>query len=177
MPTYYNRAAAVAYAQAWWNGNNPNYPAFTDDCTNFISQCLRAGGAPMTGYPNRARGWWITEGWRSGARGNHYPNETWSYSWAVANAFMSNLQNSKSGLTAKQVQSPSELEPGDVICYDFEGDGRINHTTIVTSVYNGVPYINAHTVGSANRHYSYADSYAYTPNIRYYYFKIDDVFN
>ncbi|HWJ76515.1 MAG TPA: amidase, partial [Niallia sp.] len=59
----------------------------------------------------------------------------------------------------------------------FEGDGRINHTTIVTSVYNGVPYINAHTVGSANRHYSYADSYAYTPNIRYYYFKIDDVFN
>ena len=41
---------------------------FTVDCTNFVSQALRAGGAPMSGYPNRNKGWWITDGWRVGVK-------------------------------------------------------------------------------------------------------------
>ena len=178
IPTYYNRVAAVQYARTWWNSKNPNYPAFSDDCTNFISQCLRAGGAPMTGAPNRAKGWWITDGWKGGrVAGGYHTKETWSYSWAVANSFRANLENSKSGLTATRVSSPSELEIGDVICYDFEGDGVVNHTTIVTSMRDGVPYIHAHTIASADRHYDYTNSYAYTPQTIYYYYKINDVFN
>ena len=42
----YNRQAAVQYANTWWNSNNPAYPVFDVDCTNYISQCLRAGGHP-----------------------------------------------------------------------------------------------------------------------------------
>ncbi|QCR30966.1 amidase domain-containing protein [Lysinibacillus sp. SGAir0095] len=178
MPTYYNRNAAVEYARAWWDKKNPAYPAFLVDCTNFISQCLRAGGAPMSGAPNRGRGWWITDAWRSGHRGEgHYSKESWSYSWSVAHSFRWYLQNAKSGLTAKQVQNPSELQIGDVICYDFQGNGVVDHTTIVTSMVDGVPYIHAHTADSADRHYDYSNSLAYTPNIRYYFFKIDDVFH
>ncbi|MEK9196955.1 amidase domain-containing protein [Ureibacillus sp. 179-F W5.1 NHS] len=173
---YYNRQAAVQYARTWWNRKNPNYPAFSVDCTNFVSQCLRAGGAPMSGAPNRGKGWWITDGWRRGSGNGYYSNETWSYSWSVSHSFRLYLENAKSGLTAKRVQSPSELEIGDVICYDFQGNGVIDHTTIVTSMVNGVPYIHAHTVDSADRHYDYSNSYAYTPNTKYYFFKIDDVF-
>ncbi|MBX4322004.1 amidase domain-containing protein, partial [Mycobacterium tuberculosis] len=55
----YDRLNAVKYAETWWNSYNPRYTKFTNDCTNFISQCLRAGGAPMTGYPNRSKGWWM----------------------------------------------------------------------------------------------------------------------
>jgi len=176
IPTYYNRQAAVQYARTWWNGRNPRYPDFEDDCTNFISQCLRAGGAPMTGMPNRSKGWWITDGWQTG-RPRQFARETWSYSWSVAQAFKLHLDNSKSGLTAKRVSSPSELTIGDVICYDFEGDGRINHTTIVTTMVNGVPYIHAHTVNSADRLFDYRNSRAYTPNTIYYYYKISDVFH
>lgn len=177
IPTYYNRYAAVQYARTWWNGKNPNYPEFEDDCTNFISQCLRAGGAPMTGAPNRARGWWITDGWKSGRRGGgYYARETWSYSWAVANSFRWFLENSRTGLTTTRVQSPSELQIGDVICYDFQGDGRVDHNTIVTSMVDGVPYIHAHTIDSADRHYDYSNSLAYTPNTIYYFYKINDVF-
>ena len=52
----YNREAAVRYANKWWDSRNPAFPAFDVDCTNFISQCLLAGGAPMHGYPNREVG-------------------------------------------------------------------------------------------------------------------------
>lgn len=169
--------AAVQYAKTWWNGRNPNYPSFDVDCTNFISQCLRAGGAPMTGSPNRGKGWWITDGWRSGSsRYGHYPNETWSYSWAVAHSLRWYLETAKTGLTAKRVQSPSKLEIGDIILYDFQGNGVIDHSTIVTSMVNGLPYIHAHTADSENRFYDYSNSYAYTPAIQYYFFKIDDIF-
>lgn len=148
------------------------------DCTNFISQCLRAGGAPMRGAPNRAKGWWITDSWKSGrAVGGHYSNESWSYSWAVANSLRWYLENSTSGLAATRVFSPSELEIGDVICYDFQGNGVVDHTTIVTSMEEGVPYIHAHTADSADRHYDYSNSHAYTPQIQYYFYKINDVFN
>ena len=54
--------AASDHANTWWNSYNPAYPRFDVDCTNYISQCLRAGGAPMWGYPNRERGWWIGGG-------------------------------------------------------------------------------------------------------------------
>lgn len=37
----YNRLEAVKYAERWWNSFNPEYRRFEDDCTNYISQCLR----------------------------------------------------------------------------------------------------------------------------------------
>ena len=52
----YNREAAVRYANTWWDSRNPAFPSFDVDCTNYISQCLLAGGAPMHGYPNRETG-------------------------------------------------------------------------------------------------------------------------
>ena len=58
----YNRQAAVQYANLWWNRRNPAFPNFTVDCTNYISQCLLAGGAPMRGAPNRGKGWWVQHG-------------------------------------------------------------------------------------------------------------------
>lgn len=51
----YERMKAVQYAERWWNEFNPRYHKFTDDCTNFISQCLHAGGIPMWGRQTKAR--------------------------------------------------------------------------------------------------------------------------
>lgn len=158
----YDRLKAVQYAEKWWNSYNPAFKSFEVDCTNFISQCLFAGGAPMRGYPSRNQGWWV--------RGNN-----WSYSWAVANALRIHLANSNIGLRAKEVKSPKELMLGDIICYDFEGDGRFNHNTIVTAKDSeGYPLVNAHTTNSRMRYWSYEDSTAYTPNIKYKFFSILD---
>ncbi|MDF2854427.1 MAG: hypothetical protein K0Q87_278 [Neobacillus sp.] len=158
----YNRLKAVQYAERWWNTYNPAYQKFENDCTNFISQCLHAGGAPMRGYPNRGSGWW-------------YRNKNWSYSWSVAHALRLYLGNSKSGLRTREVSSPDQLLLGDVICYDFEGDGRYNHNTIVTGKDAfGMPLVNAHTYNSRQRYWAYEDSSAYTPNIKYKFFTIVD---
>lgn len=158
----YDRRKAVQYAERWWNSYNPAFKKFEVDCTNYISQCLYAGGAPMRGYPNRGQGWWM--------RGNNY-----SYSWAVANSLRWYLAGSKAGLRAKEVRSPDELVPGDVICYDFQGDGRFDHNTIVVAKdANRMPLVNAHTYNSRMRYWEYTDSSAYTPKIKYKFYSIHD---
>lgn len=64
---------------------------------------------------------------------------------------------------------------GDVICYDFEGDGRWNHTTIVVAKdADGMPLVNANTYNSRMRYWAYEDSTAYTPNMKYAFFHITD---
>lgn len=158
----YNRRKAVQYAERWWNDYNPAFPKFEVDCTNFVSQCLYAGNAPMRGYPDRSRGWWCK-------------NNNWSYSWSVAHALRWYLSSSDQGLTAKEVTSANKLSLGDVICYDFEGDGKWNHNTIVTAKdAQGEPLVNAHTTNSRHRYWSYEDSYAWTPKCQYKFFKIGE---
>lgn len=158
----YDRRAAVRYAERWWNSYNPAYRRFTVDCTNYISQCLYAGGAPMWGSPNRETGWW-------------YTSENWSFSWAVAHSMRWYLSGAEQGLKGREVESPEELTYGDVICYDFDGDGRWDHTTIVTGKDQyGMPLVNAHTDNSRHRYWSYEDSLAWTENIEYKFFQIDD---
>lgn len=158
----YDRLQAVKYAERYWNEYNPNFKSFDVDCTNYVSQCLYAGNAPMTGYPNRSKGWWMRD-------------SSWSYSWTVAHALRWYLPNAKSGLRAREVKDPGELQLGDVICYDFQGDGRFDHNTIVTAKdENGMPLVNAHTANSRMRYWAYEDSTAYTPNIKYKFYHIVD---
>ncbi|BCB02804.1 amidase domain-containing protein [Bacillus sp. KH172YL63] len=158
----YDRLRAVQYAERWWNSYNPAYKKFENDCTNYISQCLHAGDAPMRGYPAKGKGWWMRSG-------------NWSYSWTVANSLRWYIPHSTVGLRGTQVSDPQELKLGDVICYDFEGDGRFDHTTIVTGKdAGGMPLVNAHTFNSRMRYWDYEDSTAYTPDIQYRFFTIID---
>ena len=54
----YEREAAAAYADRWWDSGNPEFEEFDVDCTNYISQCLFAGKAPIhyTGKEKRDGG-------------------------------------------------------------------------------------------------------------------------
>ena len=47
--SYYDRLAAVQYAEKHWDKPNESYKQFEVNCTNYISQCLHAGKAPMRG--------------------------------------------------------------------------------------------------------------------------------
>ncbi len=159
-PFNYDRREAVRYAEQWWDSYNPAYKHFDVDCTNYISQCLRAGGAPMLGQHNRSKGWW-------------YSGKSWSYSWAVAHSLRWYLSGARKGLIASEASEANQLSPGDIICYDFQGDGRFDHTTIVVNKDSqGEPLVNAHTTNSRQRFWAYTDSTAYTPNIQYKFFHI-----
>ncbi|WP_100371847.1 amidase domain-containing protein [Bacillus sp. FJAT-45037] len=161
LKSSYNRLEAVKYAERWWDEYNPAYKKFTDNCTNFISQCMRAGRAPMNGGGNRSKGWW-------------FHKNNWSYSWTVAHSFRWYLSGAKAGLRGVERQSASDLALGDVICYDFNGDGRWQHCTIVVAKDgNGEPLVNAQSANSRMRYWKYEDSTAWTPNIKYKYFHIE----
>ena len=48
----YDPQAAANYADTWWNGRNPAYHDYGDnDCANFVSQCLIAGGLSLSAGP------------------------------------------------------------------------------------------------------------------------------
>ncbi|MBN6187935.1 amidase domain-containing protein [Aneurinibacillus sp. BA2021] len=159
----YNRLQAVRYAEAWWNDSNPQFRSFDVDCTNFISQCLYAGGIPMHPTGNRSTGWWY--------QGGNSDEALWSYSWAVAHSFRWYLENGHVKTETKP--SADLLSLGDVICYDFDGDGRWQHSTIVVAKDgNGMPLVNAHTTNSRHRYWDYRDSTAYTSDIEYRFFHI-----
>lgn len=166
----YDRKRAAEYADRYWESANPAYLEFEVDCSNYVSQCIFAGGAPMNYTDRRESGWWYR-----GMSGNR---ENWSYSWAVADSLRRYLAAGRThGLRAKVVGTPQELEPGDVISYCWKGDGRYGHSTVVAAMDgNGMPLVNAHTVSSKHRYWDYRDSYAWTENTKYLFFHITDLF-
>jgi hypothetical protein len=163
----YQRRKAQAYADRWWDHPNPEFIHFQVDCTNYVSQCLFAGGAPMNYTGNRSTGWWYRDQGKT----------DWSFSWSVAHSLYWYLNSSRTGLTAQRVQSPLDLDIGDVILYDWDGNGEYQHSTIVTAFDgNGMPLVNAHTSNSRHRYWDYRDSYAWSEKTVYRFFHISDVF-
>ncbi|MRG27436.1 amidase domain-containing protein [Laceyella tengchongensis] len=156
----YDRERAVKYAETFWSRPNPYYRAFADDCTNFVSQCLRAGGLPM------ARGWWYRRG-RNG-------QASWSHSWAVAHSLCLFLKRGGPTGRTREVGDVGQLQLGDVICYDWEGDGRWNHNTIITAfAEDGSPLVNARTISRQHFPWDYKASHAWTPKTRYAFLHIE----
>lgn len=154
----YQRERAVQYAETFWNQPNPYYVTFTDDCTNFVSQCLHAGGLPM------GRNWWYRRGKRA----------TWSYTWAVAHSLYQFLKRGGPTGKTREVSDISQLTRGDVICYDWEGDNRWNHNTIITAFdAAGMPLVNARTISRQHFPWDYRQSYAWTPKTRYAFLHIE----
>lgn len=131
----YDRLAAQAYAYQWWNKrNNEQYGYYSRvsggcyscwyDCTNFVSQTLQAGGMVE---------WKKSSYW-------YYSDEKPSYSWGVSNSFYKHFE-----LRAKPVQRISDLQVGDVVQADINGDGRIDHAALVTKVTPTGVYVTQHT--------------------------------
>lgn len=149
----YSREKAVNYAINYAVVPNPAFKYFVlygengGDCTNFISQCLNAGGAPMIFSGENP--WWYDN--------KNTPNlsdDKWSISWAVAGSLYWYLKNSYTknlyGVKGKEVPSVSMLEPGDIISYQ-DSKGIIAHSAIITSFDDyGNPLIAQHTPNVLN---------------------------
>ncbi|MBI3898151.1 MAG: amidase domain-containing protein [Gammaproteobacteria bacterium] len=147
---WYDRKAAAAYANAWSgsiqlsNGEvedlyNPAYDMARqdNDCTDFASQVLAAGGWPIhDGWANDNPVNWSPDLW--GLRG---PSQTWS----VASWLFDYASNSKRG--EKKGIWPSDdgnldiwnLELGDLVFVDWDPnghyDGAIDHAMVISGTY------------------------------------------
>ncbi|MFF9216125.1 amidase domain-containing protein [Streptomyces viridosporus] len=153
----YDYKAMAAYAEKHWRDYNPDYPSFDGrgaggDCTNFVSQSLKAGG------------------WK------HVPGYVYDYTRWFGNAdiqshsFIGVNEWSWFGLNSQRVTSLAnvyQMDVGDVLQVDFDRDGSKDHTMIVTyRSPQGVPYLTYHSTNTYRR--SVASIIASYPNAAYY---------
>lgn len=134
----YDNIKARDYAYLWTSNsstlrNNSAYPYYSNyydcyscwnDCTNFVSQAIKAGGMKYRDS--------IYYGASSSVEW-YYSNSKPSYTWGGAHNFYLHWKN-----RAGVVSYVSSLQTGDVVNADFGGDGHIDHTAIIT--YNSGSY-------------------------------------
>jgi hypothetical protein len=160
----YNGRAAAAYARYWYSRRSSSYPRFGNDCTNFISQALRAGGMrfmraggnndPVPSVPTfldeyeKGEGsWWsakLVQG--SGTA----PIYHWTHSWSLAETSHDRILEYDIGVV---LGSTARLRAGDLVYYRFRGSdgefptehGRWTHAAIVTRVTKQGAWIAQHT--------------------------------
>ncbi|WP_338419855.1 amidase domain-containing protein [Streptomyces klenkii] len=136
-----NYKAMAEYAEKYWKNYNPDYRAYPlgtgGDCTNFVSQALKAGGwkhAP--GKAGDYTKWW-------------YGSDTQSDSWTGVNEWSWFAQNSK---RVKPLKYAYQMEVGDVLQADFDRDGSKDHTMLVTYRDSlGTPYLTYHSFDTYRR--------------------------
>ncbi len=133
----YNANNAVSYARTWAYSRNTSYPVLDanssqgGDCTNFVSQALRAGGWRNTATTSTTSDllWWFTNKTTTG----------YSQSWSTAHGFFRHMNGgvnppgtgtSYEGWT--KWDGATSLNYGDVVSADWTGDNAIDHTMIVT---------------------------------------------
>lgn len=148
--------AMATYAEKYVYTYNKDYPDFNGhgaggDCTNFVSQSLKAGGwKHVPGYVYDYTRWF----------GNA---DIQSDSFVGVNEWSWFAQNSKRTTALANVY---QLEVGDVLQMDFDRDGSKDHTMIVTYKSGGVPYVTYHSNNTLRR--SVASLVASYPNAYYY---------
>jgi hypothetical protein len=125
-----NRSKAVSYAHKWAYDINSNYGEFYSlggDCTNFVSQVVRAGGAPM----DRSGDWiWFYDAMNP-APGKR--NAKRSSSWSGVNELYDYLIGNDSTGPSGQRTSNDALVPADLVQLRKSGASRYFHSAIVVS--------------------------------------------
>ena len=148
----YNRFKSVEYARRWALGSNPKFYHFGGiggDCTNFISQCLLAGGGQMNfAYPY---GWYYK---------NSYDR---SPSWTSVGEFGKFLLRTGGGTgPVGEIVKLEDLEIGDIIQLR-QNYTHYNHSLIVSSKVGGEIYVCAHSNDALDRPLSSYQYYALMP--------------
>lgn len=133
-----NIANEINYARKWAFSRNPAYYDFENiggDCTNFVSQCLYAGGAVMN-Y-TRDTGWYYSSLHDRAA------------AWTSVEYFYKFIINNKGIGPFGRVIPLSQIRSGDVI--QLGTANRFYHTLLVVNIRAGEPNIAAHTFDAFNR--------------------------
>ena len=126
-----NVPAETAYAKKWAYSRNPAYYNFDNnggDCTNFISQCLYAGGAVMNYTPDV--GWYYNS-----------PDDR-AAAWTSVEYLYKFIVNNKGVGPFGKIIPLNEVQKGDVI--QLGNSEKFYHSLLVVDIKNGTPYIAAH---------------------------------
>jgi len=152
----YNRLGAAAWAIRNYdlNPNGSPFYRLNEDCTNFVSQALQAGGFTKTSD-------WTDRSSDSSKLAAWYWNPGGTKTWASADYFKNYVVNTGIA-TIKEVSwsdnTAGGAQYGDVIGYDWNQpiDGILDHLAIVTGFASGAnPNVSQHSPQRLDRYWSW----------------------
>ncbi len=146
------KSRIATYARTYWKNYNPSYRKWSQDCTNFISQAVRYGRWPyVSGYYMSTSAWW-------------YNSLNQSRTWVNAHYWWWFTYNRPRGYIASYI---SDMRVGDILQIDFDRDGYIDHSMVVTKRDSyGTIYLTYHTTNTLDK--SFWDIYSQYPDADYY---------
>lgn len=118
----YDRLKAVNYARKWALKRNPKYANFDNmggDCTNYASQVINAGGAPMN---------FNKYGWYYKSLNNRAP------AWTSVNYLYKFLITNKGRGPIGEEVNIKDVKIGDIVQLDFENDSIYNHSPVIIDI-------------------------------------------
>ncbi len=124
----WNGTNAASYAHKWSSNTstlrNGDYDKFSNDCANFVSQSLRAGGMPND-----------TSGGNVWSYNSHWYGDTHTTSWTVALDLVNYLKGSGRGtvdsLSHNMTDRYTSARKGDVYAYEWgDDDGHLDHVSL-----------------------------------------------
>lgn len=128
-----NLKPAIDYAMKYAVKQNPGYYYWNGaDCTNFVSQILKAGGVKEVYTGNQYSGWWY--------RGM----KSVSVSWIQARTFAKYMGVGYT-CTSSWNSFTSNVRQGDIISYDKTRDGDYDHMAFLCAAEGTNLYIAQHT--------------------------------
>ncbi len=119
--------AASLYAGTWWDRYNPAYTRFGNDCQNYVSQILHAGGVAEDVF-----GTWVPNG-------APWVNTSWFNNWA------SNFG------PFKIITDWPDVNKGDVLQVNWTGGSTPQHVVWVDDIFDSrvplpnIPLVTSHT--------------------------------
>lgn len=147
----YDATAAVAYARQHGTSYNPAYPNLTlmgGDCTNFVSQCLCAGGLSMNGAPTIDGRVSSTTKWFCS-----WAIDYWGYttSWVSSPDFFEYWLPRSHFWSVFTISSLiSHAEAGSVVQLRSAETGQPYHAIFITSVNGDTATYAGHTRNTSN---------------------------
>lgn len=144
----YDRDAAVEYALEYSMKRNPDYPNLDNNCTNFVSQCLVAGGLSMDGdsspvdnsrisFDDDDAKWYITSEIFDKDRPPNYASST---SFVKSDTFFDYWSKTRKKKLEKITNDfegresfHKKVKLGDVVCM-FNEDDFVTHIGLVTKI-------------------------------------------
>jgi hypothetical protein len=134
----YDRGAAAAYADQWALRTNPRYWASPDnDCANFVSQCLAAGGLRPLGDPGRD---WHTNG-------TDFPTVAWVNCVAQKRSLSAGAEGHTPYIASSSGALPRDWAAGDVVYLGntVAGETEWQHVIICAGKTGGTWVYDSHT--------------------------------
>lgn len=134
-PYTYSGSDAATYAKLYANNYNTEYPSYSADCTNYVSQCVYAGGIAMDGSNSAAGTYESTDDWYC-----VYINSVlWIKRYAVTTSwvrvsdfstFMGTIAGKSTHETIDSLYSACEI--GDVVQLADKITGSAYHSIIIS---------------------------------------------